>query len=161
MAFQITALEVGQFNHLFAESTESLAKKNIQRMMVDAKPGYPCRVSLQDAEVGDSILLLNFEHLPVDSPYRSAHAIFVRENIAQAADYENEIPDMLLHRMLSVRSFSDAGDLVDAEVCEGKDLQSLIERLFEASAADYLHVHNASRGCYMAKVVRAGQTTGS
>jgi hypothetical protein len=158
MAFQITALEVGQFNHLFGETTESLAKKNIQRMTVDAKPGYPCRVSLQDADVGDSVLLLNFEHQPADSPYRSAHAIFVRENTAQASDYENEIPDMLLHRMLSVRSFSNAGDMVSAEVCQGKDLRTLIERLFEDSAADYLHVHNASRGCYMAKVIRAGKT---
>jgi hypothetical protein len=161
MAFQITALEVGQFNHLFAESTDSLAKKNIQRMTVDAKPGYPCRVSLQDAEVGDSILLLNFEHQPADSPYRSTHAIFVRENTAQAGDYENEIPGMLLRQMLSVRSFNDAGDMIDAAVCNGVDLQPLIERLFEDSAADYLHVHNASRGCYMAKVIRAGQTTGS
>jgi hypothetical protein len=161
MAFQITALEVDQFNHLFGETTESLAKKNIQRMTVDAKPGYPCRVSLQDAEVGDSVLLLNFEHLPVDSPYRSAHAIFVRENTAQASDYENEIPDMLLHRTLSVRSFSDAGNMVSAEVCQGEDLQSIIERLFEDGAADYLHVHNASRGCYMAKVIRAGKTTGN
>lgn len=161
MAFQITALEVGQFNHLFAETTESLASKNIQRITVDAKPGYPCRVSLQDADVGDSVLLLNFEHQPADSPYRSAHAIFVRENVTQASDYENEIPDMLLHRMLSVRSFSDTGNMVDAEICKGKDLQSTIERLFKDSATDYQHVHNASRGCYMAKVIRAGKSIGN
>ena len=154
MPFQITALDIGNFHHLFAESTESLAKKNIQRMTVDSKPGYPCRVSLQDAEIGETVLLLNFEHQPANSPYRSSHAIFVRENVTHTASIEGEIPDLLKIRMLSVRSFDTAGNMVDAELTAGADLETVIERLLANSAADYLHVHNAARGCYAARVDR-------
>ena len=155
MAFRISALDVETFQHLFGKSPESLAAIGVQRMTVDSKPGYPCRITLQDAEVGETVLLLNFQHQPADSPYRSSHAIFVRENATDTASVENEIPDTLKIRMLSVRSFDDAGNMVDADVTAGTDLETVIERMFADSTADYLHVHNAARGCYAARVDRA------
>lgn len=154
MAFRISALDVDKFRHLFGESPESLAALGVQRMTVDSRPGFPCRITLQDADIGETVLLLNFEHQPANSPYRSSHAIFVRENATQSASVENEIPDTLKIRMLSVRSFDDAGNMVDAELTAGTDLEAVIERMFADSAADYLHVHNAARGCYAARVDR-------
>ena len=155
MGFRISALAVDKFQHLFGQSSEALAAVGVQRLSVDAKPGFPCRITLQDAEVGETVLLLNFEHQPAKSPYRSSHAIFVRENATQTASVEDEIPETLQTRMLSVRSFDDAGNMVDAEVTAGTDLGAVIERLFADNTADYLHVHNATRGCYAARVDRA------
>ena len=154
MDYQITSLQLSDFNHLFGLDEQALSKLGVQRMTAAAKPGYPCRITLEDAEIGESVLLLNYEHLPVDSPYRSAHALFVRENATESASFQNEIPEYLKCRQLSVRSFDAAGMMVDADTCAGIDLASLIERLFADLSADYLHVHNAARGCYLARVDR-------
>lgn len=152
MNYRISALDLEPFQALFGATDDLLSARNIHRMTVDARPGYPCRVTLEDAMIGESVLLLNYEHLPLASPYRSAHAIFVRENATESARFENEIPELLSRRQLSVRSFDAAGMMLDAEVCEGRVLDSAIERLLGDSAADYLHVHNAGRGCYLARI---------
>jgi len=154
MDYKITSLELTSFKHLFGLDDQTLAEKGVQRMTVTDKPGYPCRVTLADAEIGESVLLLNYEHLSVDSPYRSAHALFVRENATKSASFENEIPKYLQDRQVSVRSFDKSGMMVDADTCAGKELESLIERLLADESADYLHVHNAARGCYLARVNR-------
>jgi hypothetical protein len=154
MAFQITALDLNEFSHLFGQDSALLAKQGIQRVVADSKPGYPCRVSLQDAEVGENLLLMNYEHQTKPSPFRSCHAIFVRESAIQAMPGKNEIPTSLKLRLLSVRAFDSAGMMVDADIVEGEHLDSLIERMLEDEAVDNLHIHNARPGCYAAKVER-------
>jgi hypothetical protein len=155
MGFQITALGVDQFNHLFGQDSEELANKGIQRIVADSKPGFPCRVSLRDAEVGEKVLLMNYEHQPVRSPFRSSHAIFVREGASEARPNRNEIPAMFRHRLLSVRAFDGSGMMIDADVVDGEHLESLIEDMLEDEAVEYLHLHNAKLGCYAALVVRS------
>ena len=154
MAFQITALSVDQFSHLFGQNEETLAKQGVERVIADGKPGYPCRVSLQDAEIGEKVLLLNFEHQPAPTPYQSSHAIYVRERAKTATPGRNEVPEMFRHRLLSVRAFDAAGRIIDADVVDGECLESLIERMLENESTDYLHIHNAKLGCYAAKVER-------
>jgi hypothetical protein len=155
MGFQISALSVDQFAHLFDLGDEALAKQGVERMVVDSNPGYPCRVSLQDAEVGESVLLMNYEHQPMPTPYRSSHAIFIRERADQVVPVAGEVPTMFRHRLLSVRAFDSTGRIVDADVADGENLESLIVRMFANDAADYLHIHNARLGCYAASVNRA------
>jgi len=154
MGFQISALNVGQFTHLFDLDDEALAKQGIERMVVDSNPGYPCRISLQDAEVGETVLLMNYEHQPMPTPYRSRHAIFIRERADQAVPAAGEVPTMFRHRLLSVRAFDSTGRIVDADVVDGENLESLIDRMFANDSADYLHIHNARLGCYAASVNR-------
>ena len=155
MAFQISALDIHEFSHLCGENSETLSKLGIQRIVVDNSPGYPCRVSLQDAKVGENVLLMNYEHQPVKSPFRSSHAIYVREEAVQARPDKNEIPKMLRHRLLSVRAFDAAGMIINADVIEGEGLESSIDGMLANESAEYLHVHNARLGCYMALVERA------
>lgn len=154
MDYKVASLDLNEFSHLFGLDEQTLAEQHVQRMTVTNKPGYPCRVTLQDAEVGESVLLLNYEHLPVESPYRSAHALFVRENATESASFDNEIPEYLQNRQLSVRSFDTSGNMIDADTCAGGELEPLIERLLDDKLAEYLHVHNAARGCYLARINR-------
>ena len=154
MDFQISALNIEQFSHLFGKDEEALAKQGVRRVVVDSMPGYPCRISLQDAEVGETTLLLNYEHQPMPTPFRSSHAIFVREWASQAMPDRNDVPIMFRHRLLSVRAFDAAGMLIDADVTDGEHLESLIERLLANESADYLHIHYARPGCYAARVER-------
>lgn len=154
MDFQFSALEIKQFSHFFGQDQASLLEQGVKRVVVDSKPGYPCRVSLQDAAVGENVLLMNYEHQPLATPFRSAHAIFVRESAIQARPDKNEVPMMLRHRLLSVRAFDKSGMMLDAGVIGGENLESLIEQLLANKIADFLHIHNAIPGCYAALVER-------
>lgn len=155
MSYVISGIDPAPFRHLYGLTDAELAAQGVVRMIADAKPGYPCRVTLEDAELGDAVLLVNHEHLPVDTPYRSRHAIFVADGAEQAARYEGAIPEQLRIRLLSVRAFDADDMMIDAEVLEGSGLEAEIERLFADPRAAYLHVHNARRGCFAARVDRA------
>ena len=104
---------------------------------------------------GEPVLLLNYEHQPAASPYRSSHAIFVREHAREATPGVNEIPEVLSRRLLSVRGFDAHGCIAKADVVEGAALKETIADFFESSEIAYLHVHNAKYGCYAARVDRA------
>jgi hypothetical protein len=112
-------------------------------------------VSLRDAEAGETLLLLNYEHLAVATPYRSRYAIYVREYAEEARVPVNEVPDVLRRRLLSLRAFDKQGMLLEADVADGRDIEPHIERMFEQRGVEYLHVHNAKPGCFAARVDRA------
>ena len=156
MGFQISALDIEQFSHLFGQDRESLAKQGVRRMVADNSPGFPCRISLQDADVGENVLLMNYEHQPAPTPFRSSHAIFVRELADQAKPDKNEVPKMFRHRLLSVRAFDATGMMIDADIIDGEHLESLIETMLANESAHCLHLHNAKLGCYVGQVKRSG-----
>jgi hypothetical protein len=154
MHFRISGLPAEPFAALFTLSDEALTERRAVRMVADSDSGFPCRISLTDAKRGQTLILVNYEHQPADSPYRSTYAIFVREGEEQY-DRTNEVPEQLRRRLLSVRGFDDQGMLLDADVTQGTELESLIDRLFDNRKIAYLHVHNARYGCYAARVDRA------
>jgi len=154
MSFQIIALPAEQFSHLFGKDAETLANLGVHRIVADTKPGYPCRVSLQDAEIGESALLMNYEHQPAATPFRSSHAIFVREWAKETRPEVGEVPTFLRSRLLSVRAFDRSGMMLDADVVEGPNLEPVIDKMFANDEVDYVHLHNAKLGCYAAKCVR-------
>lgn len=155
LAFRCVALPVAQFVALFGLTDQALIERGMRRMSADAKPGYPCRVSLADADPGESVLLLPFEHQPAHSPYRASGPIFVRERAVQAHPAIGEVPDALRMRLLSVRGYDRAGMMVAADVVEGRVLEPVIGRLFADPDTQYLHLHNARPGCFACRVERA------
>jgi hypothetical protein len=154
-SFRFVALPHERFAALFEQTDAELGKAGIRRMVVDDKPGFPCRVSLADAEVGETVLLLPFAHHDVASPYRAAGPVFVRKGVRTATPAPGEIPAMFEHRLLSVRAYDSAAMMVAAQVVEGAELRNAIAGMFADSQVEYLHVHNAKPGCYNATVVRA------
>ncbi len=155
MAFRITGLPPEPFQPLFELGDDELTARGIVRYTADGKPGFPCRVSLLEAEPGEQVLLLNYTHQPASSPYRAAHAIFVRQTATVPYDAVGEIPDVLRVRPLSVRAFDADAMMVDADLVDGRDAETLIDRFLAHRAVAYLHVHYAKRGCYAARVDRA------
>jgi len=155
MGFKISALRVDQFTKLFSMTDSELEQYNARRLIVDANPGFPCRVSLQDAEIGETVLLMNYVHHNHNTPYLASHAIFVRENARQAEPLRDIIPDVLKSRLISVRGFNDSHDMINAEVVDGHSLRHVINNFFDDKDINYLHLHNAKPGCYAARVNRA------
>jgi hypothetical protein len=154
MSYTITGLDPKQFEHLRNATDEELTALHIERMVVDG-PGFPDRITLKDLPLGESVLLMNYEHQPALTPYRSNHAIFVAENEREAATYRGEIPQALRDRLLSLRAFDDAGTMLDAEVIDGKEVEPVIGRLFANPDVAYIHAHNAARGCFAARIDRS------
>lgn len=155
MSFVVTGLPVEPFTALFGQDEAALSAAGVIRMTADAKPGFPCRITLEDAEPGETVLLLNHEHLAVDTPYRSRHAIFVRESAGAPARFDGVVPPVMATRLLSLRAFDAADMMIDAEVVEGADAAPLIERFLDSPATAYLHAHAARRGCFVARIDRA------
>ena len=77
-SFQLVGVGHEQFEPLFQLSDEELRQHGAVRQYASESPGYPCRISLQDAEVGDELLLLPYVHQPAASPYRASGPIYVR-----------------------------------------------------------------------------------
>src|SRR5206468_368678 len=118
------------YQHLYGLSDEDLAKHGVIRMQADSKPGFPDRIEMRDVELGEFVLLLNHVSQPASTPYHASHAIFIREGAMKNYDQTNTIPEVMRTRLLSLRSFDDAGMMLDADVATGEEITPLIERLF-------------------------------
>ena len=158
MSFRITGLSPQPFRPLFGLSDEALAAKGIKRCVANAKPGFPDRIQLRDAEPGETLLLMNYTHQPADTPFRASHAIFVIEGAQAAYDRIAEVPAALRARTLSVRAFDANHFMIQADLVDGQQLEGLIEQLFANPEVSYLHAHYAKMGCYAARIDRAAQT---
>jgi hypothetical protein len=154
MDFRITGLAADQFTELQRASDDELDRRGIQRVVVEEPNSAPCRISLIDAEVGEEVLLLNFAHLRVATPYAGSGPIFIRRSATRAFDAINVVPEQQRRRLLSVRAFDASDTMIDAEVAPGTELEALIARFFAQPEVAYLHVHNARRGCYACRVDR-------
>ncbi len=154
MSFRITGLDPESFRPLFGLAEAELAARGARRYLADVSPGFPDRVELVGAAPGESLLLVNYEHQSANTPYRSRHAIFVREGAAAAYDRIGQVPRSLAIRPLSLRAFDAEGMMVDADLAQGDEIEPLIARLLADESVAYIHAHFARRGCYAAKIQR-------
>ncbi len=154
VAFRVSALEAEPYAPLFSLSDAELAARSARRCVVDSSPGYPCRVSLVDANLGEAVIALPYTHHTVAGPYNGSGPIFVREHAQQAQFEVGEIPDLLEHRLLSVRGYNPEGLMVNAKVVSGGEVRATIQDFFQNESIAYLHLHNAAPGCYMCNVER-------
>jgi hypothetical protein len=152
MNFRIRGLQAGPFAHLFGLPDAELAARGALRKIADGP--HPCRISLTDAAPGDEVILVNYEHHAVASPYRMRFAIYVREG-EETFDTVDSVPHQLRRRTLAVRGVDHKGMMTGWEIVEGIWLEEAIERQFADPAARYLHIHFAAPGCYAARVERA------
>jgi len=152
--FNIKALDHNLFSKYFSMSGAELEKCGMYLFVADKHPCYPCRVSLQDAEVGEKVLAIPYEHHPVQSPYKSTGPIFIRKEAKTATPGINEIPKMLRHRLLSIRGYSSETLMVEAETIPGEELEIVLVKQFQNDAVQYIHIHNAGPGCFNCEVNR-------
>jgi hypothetical protein len=148
-------LPPARFTEYFGKTDEELAASGARRYVVDENPGFPDRIEMRDLEIGETAILLNYIHMDKPSPYRASHAIFIREGASAAYDREDEIPEVMSSRLLSARSFTADGMMLDADVLPGTELRDWILKSFADPAVDFIDVHNAKRGCFSGRVLPA------
>lgn len=155
MVFRITGLCPEPFQSLFGLPDQELASLGVKRYIVDSNPGFPDRIEMKDAKLGQSVLLLNHVSQPAKTPYHASHAIFIREWATQAYDAVDQIPESMRIRLLSLRAFSDDGMMLDADVADGTAIEPVVTRMFANPEVSYIHAHNAKQGCYSGRIDRA------
>jgi hypothetical protein len=158
MDFRISGLPAEPFQPYFAMTDAELLARGARRVVateaaLNLMP--PCRVSLRDAAVGESSILLHYpHHTDAASPYRASGPIFVREGVTETGSFINQVPAQQRTRLLSVRAYDADGIMVDAEVAPGEALEGLIAQFFGRNDVAFLHAHNARRGCYSCRIDR-------
>lgn len=155
MDFQISGLPADTFLPLFDLGDEALARLGAKRYVADAKPGFPCRVSLADAEIGETLILAPYDHQPCAGPYRASGPIFVRRDARSALPQPGEVPAQLQTRMISVRAYDTNHLMIAAELAEGRKLADHLRQVFEDPRVSYVHLHYASAGCFACRADRA------
>ena len=155
MTYRITGLDPAPYKPLFGLPDDELAERGIVRMTVTEKPSFPCRVSLTDRDVGESVLLLNHVSHDVANPYRASHAIFVTEGVEEPAQYVDEVPPVFGTRVLSLRGFDEDGMMADAILAQPGEADAGIRKLFANPDIVTIHAHNATRGCFSARIERS------
>jgi len=153
MNFTVQGLSSEPFRPLYGLSDGELAAHRARRVAVNGS-GFPERIEMRDAQAGEMLLLVNFEHQSADTPYRSSHAIYVREGATETWSGDH-LPEVMRKRLLSLRAFSAEGSMVDADVVEGREAEPVIERLLGDDRVAYIHAHYAKPGCYAARIDRA------
>jgi hypothetical protein len=154
-SYVISGLPLEPFQSLIGLDDADLAAHGAVRRTAGATGRYPCRVTLEDAKPGETLLLLNFQHQDADTPYRSNYAIYVREAATAPNRFTGELPPVLRGRPIAVRAFDEAGMLIGAELALADDVEAAIGRQFANPDAAYLHAHNAAHGCFAARIDRA------
>ncbi len=154
MTYRIRGLDPQSFAPLFALSDAELAASGARRVTADAPRGYPCRVSLEDAAAGETLILLNHVSHAAATPYHTAGAIYVRQAAQRRADHVDAVPPVFAGRTLSLRGFGGDGMLRAAQLTEPGHAEAGILALFADPGITYIHAHNAAHGCFSALVER-------
>ncbi len=154
MSFLVHALPPHSFAPYFSMTEEELTRRRARVQVADARPGFPCRVSLADAEVGERVVLLHYVHQRRESPFRASHAIYVREGAEQVHLEPGELPSMLRTRLLSLRAFDARAMIVAADLVAGEGLEDALAGVLENPQVVDVHLHNAKLGCYLARATR-------
>jgi hypothetical protein len=155
MTYRITGLDPSQFAHLVGRTDAELAVNGAVRVTATADRGFPCRVSLEDATAGETLILLHHVSHDVATPYRSAYAIYIRENADAPATYEDRTPPVFEGRPLGLRGFGSDGNLKNALLALPGEADEKIRDLLDDPAIAYIDAHNAAHGCFAARIERA------
>jgi hypothetical protein len=155
VTYRIIGLDPAPYRPLFGLPDAELAARGVVRMTVTEKPSFPCRVSLTDREIGESVLLLNHVSHDVANPYRASHAIFVAEGADAPGEYAGRVPPVFETRVLSLRGFDTDGMMTEAILTQPGEADAGIRKLFANPGTATIHAHNATRGCFSAKIERA------
>ena len=155
MNYVIEGLSPEPFEHLFGMSDDALAKHNAKRYVCDKEHAFPDRIGMRDLEIGETAILVNHTSMDKDTPYKASHAIFVKEGVQEQYCEENQIPDVMYRRILSLRAFDKDGMIIDAAIATGDDIETAVKTMLGNPEIAHIDAHNAGRGCFSGRIRRS------
>ena len=149
MAYRIEGLDPAAF-----ADTQALLASGAVRVTADRAGAYPCRITLEDAEPGESLLLVNHVSADVATPFRASHAIYIREAAGVAAHHIDTVPVLMASRTTSLRGFDADGMIREAALANPGEADAGIRRLLENEDIAHVDIHAAAWGCFLARAER-------
>jgi hypothetical protein len=122
---------------------------------VVADSNLPCRHCLTDATPGETMLLLSYCPFDTGGPYREVGPIFIHERACPRYAAGDVIPDQLRRRLLALRGYDRAGNMVAADVVDGREMEPLLDKLLGKDEVAFVHVRNARPGCFACAIDRS------
>ncbi len=154
MTYIVHGLDPAPFRPLFDMDHEQLSRRQARRIEADSPTGFPCRVSLADAPVGERLLLVHHVSQDAATPYRSAFAIYVSESATEAARHDGHLPPAIDRRTLTLRAYDSHAMMRAARLAQPGDGDKALRELFEDEEVETVHIHTAAPGCFLARAAR-------
>src|SRR5438093_3167217 len=160
-AFRILPVPQSVADQIRAKRSDDHGNVGIQPTRTDEPRALPCRVCLEEASVGEELLLFSYSPFERPVPYRNVGPIFVHASGCKPYDRPAIVPDLMRRRLLALRGYDAEHRMIECDIVEGAVLESLIERFFANPAVAYIHAHNARAGCFLCRIEREGEFTGA
>jgi hypothetical protein len=154
-SFEVVPLPEAVADRVRRLRSDDHGNTEIEVTVADKKPGYPCRVCLEDAEPGEPMLLFSYSPFNRPRPYRNVGPIFIHGERCSPYRDIKRVPTQLRNRLLALRAYDESDSMLGAHVVDGNEVEVVIQRLFEDPRAKYIHVHNARPGCFACQIERA------
>jgi hypothetical protein len=150
--FRIEPIETAAVARAHARLAEG--DPTVELVVADEANSYPCRHCLEDAQLGERMLL--FSHSPFEKigPYKEFGAVFAHERRCVRAS-KPQIPEQLRRRLLALRGYSADQKILAADVVQGTAIEPLIEELLQKPGVAYVHARFAKFGCFACRIERA------
>ena len=153
--FRILPIEQSAANRVREARDDGHGNREIQPTVAQEPGAYPCRVCLEEAGVGEEVLLFSYcpFHHPV--PYQNLGPIFVHAHSCVPYDRPGSVPELMRRRLLALRGYDADGRMKECDVVQGAELESVVDRFFRNSEVAVIHAHNARAGCFVCTIERA------
>ena len=138
----------------FRDTGRDDAGNSLHRKIADHPA--PCRHCLADAQIGTTVLLGSYHFGRPHGVYWTPSPIFIHAEPCERFEQTDFVPEIVRHRLVSVRAY-DAADMCLYElgdVCDGTDVERLLERALADRRTDYVNIHTARPGCFLCRVER-------
>lgn len=114
----------------------------------------PCRHCLRWAHPGEQVILFPYASIPAGRPYSETGPIFVHAQPCPRYESTEQYPaDFREGRV--IRAYDREQNMIAAENVNGRDPETVIEKLFTNPEAESIQVRSADRGCYTFRIERA------
>ena len=128
-------------------------------VMAQSPGSCPCRHCLRWAKPGERVILFPYAAIPSGHPYAETGPIFVHAEKCERYRATNEYPaEFRSGRVL--RAYDSNYNLIDAQVVNGNEPETVIERLFQNADAAFVDVRSVTHGCFTFRVLRVGHASG-
>ncbi len=152
MSIRIAPLPESFLQKVRREGIDDLGQP-VKRMV--ASGGEPCRDVLRRAVAGEELILASFTPFTKVGPYKEYGPVFVLANDGDSVGSPALPTDGYLRERFVIRAYSEAEEILDAEMVTPDDAQGAVERLLGREETAFLHVRFPTYGCFACRVERS------
>lgn len=123
---------------------------------VSAVGGEPCRDVLRRAFPGEELILASFTPFTLSGPYKEFGPVFVLAHDSSEPVGRDAIlagaPQDYLRAQFVIRAYSEAEEIIGAELLEAENAQAAVDRFFARPEVAFLHVRFPAYGCFACRL---------